>query len=485
MTDREELLLDLASAQGLQQALFTTDGQLLVATRPFATVFGKATGDIEGKPVAALGLPAQLAGQLTASLAAAGDGQARSIAHPVAGTGTFHLKPQADGTTVLVSLRHGSGAVGGGGFLSTAVHDLRQPFQAMHLFHHLLESRVVEPDLKELVGRLGEAITGGEGLLSSIFDVMLLDAGAITSRAEETALDDILADLLEDFADEADARGLRLNVRPTEAVVRVDGVLLQRLLRTLLSNAVRFTARGGVFIGARRRGDRLRIEVWDTGPGIDPAQQQVIFEDFKQLDQGARSGGQQKAQGPKNLGAGLGLSIARRLAGLMELPLGLRSHKGRGSVFYVEVPLVRPLLDDPHGDDGVDEPDRSSSNQGTVLVIEDDDIQLQGIDLLLTGWGYRVIPTRSLAEAYDNLSRRGELAPDLVLSDLRLAGSETGVEAIGAIRRHFGRPLPGVIITGDTDPARLRMADRSGYSVLHKPCQPSQLRATLVDVMGR
>lgn len=227
----------------------------------------------------------------------------------------------------------GTGPTGGGArFLVAAAHDLRQPFQAMQLFHHLLASQLADPKAVDLCERLGEAMNAAESLVGTVLDIAKLDAGLVTAEPERLDLDDLFARIIDDHQEEANRRGLRLVVRPTGCRVRTDPALLSRLLRALVANAVRFTRRGGVLVGGRRRGADLRIDVWDTGIGIAPADIPAIWEDFRQLGRAADG---------RLQGHGLGLALARRIARRLGHPLTVASRPGHGSVFSVTVPLAQ------------------------------------------------------------------------------------------------------------------------------------------------
>ncbi|WP_083897290.1 ATP-binding protein [Azospirillum sp. B506] len=505
---REDWLDALLSANDSPQALLGEDGCVLVANRAFARLLDRAPDAVEGRMLAAAGLPAVLADSI--------DGLRRQVmetGRPVSASGLFPglsalaLTPVADagGHIHAVALVADSGAASlaearaeaaqaradaerartaKGKFLSAASHDLRQPFQAMHLFHHLLSGRLTDPTSIELANKLEQSIIGGETLLRALLEVSALEAGLVTAKPQSFPVDDLFAKMLEEFGSEAEAKGLRLNVHPFDAQVTSDPALMERLLRPIMANALRYTLTGGVLLAARRRGDALRIEVWDTGVGIDPSNHAVIFEDFHQLGNPGRD---------RKQGLGLGLAIVRRLAQVLGHPVSVRSKPGKGSVFAVEVPLAGKD-GDRSGDDSADgEPEPAAGRSfsagassagaapalaGTVLVIEDDAMQLEGIGLLLRAWGYAVIPARGIDEACAGLDS-GAAPPDLVLSDLRLSGPETGIDAIQAVRERCGRRVPGVIVTGDTDPDRLRSVGRSGFPLVHKPCDPTALRRLL------
>lgn len=217
---------------------------------------------------------------------------------------------------------------GQGRFLAAAAHDLRQPFQAMQLFHHLLLGELTEPKARDLGERLGHAIEAAETLVGTLVELAKLDAGTVAAAPQPVALDDLLATLAEAFAAEAQAYGLRLLVRPCGLWAASDPLLLERLLRPLVANALRFTRSGGVLIGVRPRGECLRIEVWDTGSGVAATDLQAIWEDFRQVGRPlpGRPGG-----------SGLGLPLVRRLAALLGHTLEVKSLPGRGSLFAVRV----------------------------------------------------------------------------------------------------------------------------------------------------
>ncbi|MCW2238020.1 signal transduction histidine kinase [Azospirillum canadense] len=298
MSDRMAWLEALVSANGVGHALLAPDGRLLVVNTAFAAAFGCLPDDVEGKGLDALGIPAALVPQITAQLRrVAATGNPLTI-QGVLPQGEVMLTPvrDADGAvTAIAAIGDVNAAAlaaaraeaeraraeaararadlekvqaGSARFLSAASHDLRQPFQAMHLFHHLLMGRLTDPASRDLGDKLEQAITGGETLLRALLEVSALEAGTVKVQPQVFPIDETLGRLLQEFAPEAEAKGLRFNVRPAEAEVATDPVLLERLLRPLLSNALRYTEKGGVLLAARRRGDGLRLEVWDTGIGI-------------------------------------------------------------------------------------------------------------------------------------------------------------------------------------------------------------------------
>nr|WP_295837122.1 ATP-binding protein [uncultured Azospirillum sp.] len=221
-------------------------------------------------------------------------------------------------------------------FLAAASHDLRQPFQAMSLFHHILMSKLDDPQQVEVANKLGEALTAGNTLLSTLLDTSALEVGNVKPRVAEFEVQDILARLSVEIGDQAIDRGLQLRTVPCSARVQSDPILLERMVRNLLVNALRYTTEGRILLGCRRRSDadggfRLSIEVWDTGPGIAEAEMTAIFGDFYRCGTDQRDSGR---------GLGLGLSIVRRMSQMLDHPVTVRSRVGRGTVFAVSVPLV-------------------------------------------------------------------------------------------------------------------------------------------------
>ncbi|HTH15614.1 MAG TPA: HAMP domain-containing sensor histidine kinase [Magnetospirillum sp.] len=215
-------------------------------------------------------------------------------------------------------------------FLASASHDLRQPFQAMQLFRDVLEARLTAEDDRHVLSALSNAMDSGRDLLNALLHISALEAGVTVPKADAVNLNDLLAGMAEEFRRQAEAQGLEFRLVPCEVTITTDSVLMSRMVRNLLTNALRYTSSGKVLIGCRRFADHVRLEVWDTGPGIPPERQVEIWEEFTQLDNGERD---------RSKGMGLGLAIVARTAKLLGLRIGVRSWVGKGSVFYVDIPL--------------------------------------------------------------------------------------------------------------------------------------------------
>jgi signal transduction histidine kinase/CheY-like chemotaxis protein len=351
-------------------------------------------------------------------------------------------------------------------FLAAASHDLRQPLHAMGLFAAALSARAQDREARHLVSSINASVEALERLFSALMDVSRLDAGAIAPRRTAFALGPLFERVDREFAPLAAAKGLRLAVVPTRAWVDSDPVLLERILANLASNAVRYTERGGVVIGARRRGSRLALEAWDSGVGIPAAEREHIFEEFYQVASPARPGGK---------GIGLGLAIIRRLAALLDHPISVSSQPGIGSRFSVEVPqMPGPAAEASAHAASVAE---SAPLAGAcVAVIDDEEIVLQGMHALLGAWGANVIGATSCDAALSALGE-AQTYPDLIIADYRIAPDEVGIDVIARLRDELGAPIPALLISGDSAAATLDTLRRSGVDFLLKPVLPEELKA--------
>ncbi len=358
-------------------------------------------------------------------------------------------------------------------FLSAANHDLRQPFQALRLFHHLLMERLKDPREQSIAEKMGEALDSGEKLLHALLEVATLDAGVVRPNIAEVSIATVLEGVESEFRGLAAGKGLDLRVRGCDAMVRTDATLLGRMLGDLLRNAIAYTPAGGVMVGCRRRGQWLRIEVWDTGSGIAAEHLDTIFEDFVQLGNPERD---------RRRGLGLGLSKVRRKAVLLGHAVEVRSRLGHGSVFSVMVPLA---ASESRADAEL-APASTGRAEGRparlILIVEDDPVQSTGMRLLLESWGHDVLAAADGPAALAVL-RVAPRCPDVILSDFRLPGPLTGAETVTLAGEQEGRPIPGIILTGDTAPERIREAVAVGCRLLHKPVAPDVLRDAL-DALG-
>lgn len=343
-------------------------------------------------------------------------------------------------------------------FLAAASHDLRQPLSALSLYVAVLKTRIVD-DNGVLVGNIQDCLDSLSGLLSDLLDMSKLDAGVVSTTLSDFSIDELLAGLVSVHSAEAELKGLRLRSRSRGEIVRTDQTLLRRIVGNLLANAIRYTKAGGVLIACRRHRGALWLEVWDTGIGIAESDTGIVFEEFRQLGDSSR-----------NRGSGLGLAIVARAASLLGLRLRLRSRLGCGSMFAIELPQSRGA---------VPEHARPAGFVGQVLRIGlvDDNVEVLGaLVLALENAGHEIVAATSGSALMERLDGR---APDIVISDYRLAALETGFDVIQAVRDVFGSDLPALLITGDTDPLLVRsMADR-GIAVQYKPLQFDALAASI------
>lgn len=365
-------------------------------------------------------------------------------------------------------------------FLAAASHDLRQPLQALGLFVNLLSEAELPRRQHDLVERINESAGALQGLIDALLDVSKLEAGLVEARLEDVDLDKLLSRLLREVQPLAREAGLELEYVPTHLFVRSDPALLERIVRNLMSNAVRHTETGRVLVGVRHVARDVRLEVWDTGPGIPEDQRERIFEAFHQL----RTSGRDRAGS-----LGLGLAIVQRLANLLGHEVGLRSKVGSGSCFHVTMPRVArqaPQAVAATGDVG---PPRPHEGEPPVILVIDDERDVRdGLQLVLERWGYHPLTAESLDGAVEQLNETG-LTPDLVIADLSLQDGETGTDAVKVLREIFGEALPAFMISGDIEGDRIEMASRQGLKVLTKPISPirlaNEIEAYLVEAAGR
>ncbi|HYH22259.1 MAG TPA: NahK/ErcS family hybrid sensor histidine kinase/response regulator [Azospirillum sp.] len=356
-------------------------------------------------------------------------------------------------------------------FLAAASHDLLQPLSAARLMVSTLRERAMRPENRDLVDRIHVALSGAEDLLADLLDISKLDAGGVTARVAEVPVDSLLESLATEFAPVAREAGLDLRVVPCRLVVRTDPHLLLRILRNLLSNAIRYTRAGRVLIGCRRRGGDLRFQVWDTGIGIPADRLEAIFAEFHR---------EAPAAGLHGNGAGLGLAIVDRIARVLDHAIDVRSVPGRGSVFSVGVPVAAGVtasaLAQPfNADDDL---------AGTaILAVDNDERVLVGLTALLEQWGCVVLAATNPYEALA-AARKRRFMPDLVVTDYHLDHGDTGLEFVRRARAELGA-VPAVIITADRDPeTRARLA-AAGIQLLNKPVKPAKLRALVSHAVAR
>jgi len=366
-------------------------------------------------------------------------------------------------------------------FLAAASHDLRQPVHAQGMFLEVLSRSELTSAQREVLSHANAASRSAADLLDTLLDFSRISAGVVEAQPRPFPLQPLLHKLEAEFGPQANAHGLVYRTHETHLSVTSDPALVEVIVRNLVSNAVRYTRSGGVLVAARKRGESVVVEVWDTGVGIEADQHGAIFQEFHQIGNPERD---------RDKGLGLGLAIGQGLASTLGHTLSLRSRVGRGSVFRLSLPIANdfevPVGSAPTtaGDADAAGAPSAESKDGAygligceVLVIDDDASVRLATVRLLEGWGCRCRSAGCAEEALAEAAR-GQ-PPDLVISDYRLRDGRTGTEAILRLRSALKSALPALLITGDTDPQRLRAAQASGIPLLHKPVSPSELGSHL------
>jgi len=354
-------------------------------------------------------------------------------------------------------------------FLAAVSHDLLQPLNAARLFSSALEEQPLPDGARRLVANIGRSLKDVEALIGSLVDISRLDAGVLRPDIAPFPAEELLGVMAEEYRQMAAVRGLDFHHVPTQAVVETDLALLARVVRNFLGNAIRYTERGRILLGCRRRRGGLEILVGDTGPGIAPGQQGEIFEEFRRLEAG---------HGREDRGLGLGLAIVDRISGMLGHPLGLVSVPGRGSLFSVMVPYAAAPRPSPGRLDPA--PSGPPLIDQAVWVLDNDAAIREGMEALLGGWGCRVVAVGSSSE----LERRIAEPGTVLLVDYHLGeGQPDGLEVAARLRAAYPW-LPVVVITANHDAALKSRIRQAGYHCLLKPIKPLRLRLLLTSLLG-
>jgi signal transduction histidine kinase/CheY-like chemotaxis protein len=358
-------------------------------------------------------------------------------------------------------------------FLASASHDLRQPMHTIGLLVGLLRGRPDRLEENAVIGKIDASVQAMSNLFSSLLDISKLDAGAVRPNIREFSIGDLLRALELHYTPQAQQKRLALRVVQSAVAVRSDSALLESILSNLITNAIRYTERGSVLVGCRRRGARLRIEVRDTGVGIPEAFRQDIFEEFFQLANPERD---------RSKGLGLGLSIVKRSAELLGHTLVVESQPGVGSVFSVEVPRVASAP--PTAEETVTLSPSDAELAGAFVVIVDDEHDARfAAESLCRQWQCHVVSAGSAAEATTALARHLRV-PDIIISDYRLRDGLTGLGAIADIRRQAEADIPAIVVTGDIAAADIHEVLAAGLPLMHKPVSADQLRRGVQEILA-
>ena len=353
-------------------------------------------------------------------------------------------------------------------FLASASHDLRQPLHTLSFLTASLELRPLDAKGREILRNMARAVEDLSSEFDMLLDISKLDAGVVPVNPTTFELAEALVHVCQPFQALVDARGLALRTRWPEGIfVTTDRALLERILRNLLDNALKYTRAGTIGVHASLDGADCVIRVEDTGIGIAAGEQERVFEEFYQIDNPERD---------RRKGLGLGLPIVRRLAGLLEVPLALSSAPGSGTSLTLRLPVADVALPaEPSTRSAV-----SPLGEYQLLLIEDEVQAGKAMQDFLESLGCQVALAATITEA-TALAHVQE--PDLVVADFRLRGAETGLQAIEALRRT--RPdLPALLLTGDTAPEKLAEISASRIPLLHKPVQPGALVEKITSLLS-
>ncbi|WP_137917698.1 hybrid sensor histidine kinase/response regulator [Hydrogenophaga sp. 2FB] len=360
-------------------------------------------------------------------------------------------------------------------FLAAASHDLRQPLHAMALQAHVLEGTPLSTEQKPMVGSLRASIDALAGLFNALLDMSRLDAGLVEVREAPLSLRALFLQIEREHRASAEAKKLKLRLNTGDWAVHSDHQLLVLLLGNLVSNAIRYTDHGGVLVSARRRGERVLIEVWDTGQGMSPAHQREVFKPFYQVGE---------VQPHRSHGLGLGLAIVHRLAHRLGLQVALRSEPGRGSHFSVSLPTT--TVQPPKPGLGVNaRPLEPARFNGAHVMVVDGEADIRAVmETLLTDWGCSVSTAATPEQA---LSKAAEMAraPQLLISNHRLSPQVTGLQLIERLRDEFNADLPALVVTGDTSADVVRAVQQAECDLLYKPVDPGALRRSIHGLLDQ
>ena len=359
-------------------------------------------------------------------------------------------------------------------FFTAASHDLRQPLHAMGLFAEALRQKNHDGEVAHLVNSINESVDALEGLFSELLDITRIDSGGVEVQPEHFAMSSILRKLRLHFEPVAFEKGLALRLRGGQHIVHADPLLVERILRNLVSNAIRYTVDGTVLVSCRRKGDSVLLQVWDSGLGISEEQQLRVFEEFYQVPSAKEVGAHERK------GLGLGLAIVKRLTDLLRAPLKMQSQLGRGTVFSVMLPVGKTARRDMPAV-GVKSAPKLTLHNRLIVVVEDEPAVLAGLEAVLKSWGASLVAFSNVAAclAWAHSVEAAHLQPDLLIVDFRLEDGHTGVEIITALRTQFKQKIPAIVVTGSSMTGHEQEAQDVDFHVLIKPVVPNKLRAMM------
>jgi signal transduction histidine kinase len=362
-------------------------------------------------------------------------------------------------------------------FFTAVGHDLLQPLHAARLSISAMAEGGISAQHTRLIGQVDHALSTIEELLGTILDLSKLEVGSIKPLMHTVALSDLFHSLVVDLGPIAHSKALMLTLRPTDALVTSDPLMLRRILQNLLANAVQYTERGRILLGARRRGDQVRIEVWDTGPGIAASERVKIFEEFQRGSAAERSRGG---------GFGIGLSIIGRMADALGHKVELCSRPGQGTRFSVYAPFAgRTTQSSLRSEKNAAAARQAYGLAATrALVIDNDGAVLEAMRQLLDRWGCEARFAVSVLGVEALLDREREFRPDIILADYHLDFGESGLRAVARLRDAWNSSIPAIVITADHATDVAEQIQAAGCEILLKPAKPAELRALIVNLLS-
>ncbi|WP_416696059.1 ATP-binding protein [Candidatus Pseudothioglobus sp. Uisw_050_01] len=377
------------------------------------------------------------------------------------GVGLQNAKEDADRANKAKSL-----------FLASASHDLRQPLNAMQMYIAALKSKVKDEKILTIIEDINSVSASTARLLNALLDVSELEVGAIKPRYEDFSINNIFTSIFQSFAPLAKDKNLQFRIVPSSITVRSDPDLLERILGNYMSNAIRYTEAGSVMMGCRKRGNKVSIEVWDTGCGISEDQMPNIFEDFYQIENKERD---------RSKGLGLGLALAKRLSLSLSHTIDCKSTLGGGSCFSVLVEIGEAKNSEVQLEAISNIMDLTGAR---ILLVEDDIDVLKASIQLMESWGCIVDSGRDLDEIKNIIRSPDYLLPNIIVADNRLPGDASGVDVVKLVQQELESVIPSIIITGDVERSHIQSIKEKGLPVLLKPIQPAKFRAILSHLIN-
>ncbi len=353
-------------------------------------------------------------------------------------------------------------------FLASASHDLRQPVNAIGLFANSLKSKHSNDKKLAILNKIDQSVNALNSMLHGFLEISRLDAGIVKNDPMHVRLSSNVNQILDDFAEEIKKNNVKVKL-PANLTIYIDPQIFKRVVTNIIDNAIKYTPKGGIFIGAKAQNNKVRLVIIDSGVGISADKIDNIFNEFEQLNNPERD---------RKKGIGLGLSIARRLCVIGGINLEVSSKLGKGTRVVlefkqgvyssaIELPTIAPSYD---------------LSKLVILVIEDEKDILEAMGLLIGDWGSQCILSESPQEALVKLQKIDQ-CPDLILSDYRLRNSESGLDAIEYIRDEYNSRIPAIVITGDTSPKSFSALEETNQSVLHKPIKADVLKQSILEII--